>query len=139
MDAPFQTEFSIYLADRPGELAGFLEAAAAAGITFSAIAVADSNGRGCVRLLGRPEERLRELCESMVESGAGPVLESPVVVVPMATGQGFMREISTKLALAGVNVQYAYLAPPENGSPTRCVLRVDNPDAALKAIESIAR
>ncbi len=137
MQAQIKTEFSVYLADRPGELAGVLEAAAAAGVEIMGLVVTESAHRGLVRVLGEPEEALRHVFEAMVETGAGPVVETPVLVVPIQDRPGLIREISAKLALARVNLQYAYCAPAVNGSPSRYVLRVSNAEQARQAIEGI--
>jgi hypothetical protein len=70
------TEFSIYLDQRPGELAGVLDALAAAGVDLLALSVTEHNGRGLIRVLGEPIEQLRAVCESLIDSGVGPVVES---------------------------------------------------------------
>lgn len=138
MDISVATEFSIYLANRPGELAGVLEAAAAAGVELTAIAVSDSSNRGLVRLLGDPEDRLRSVIESLVEAGAGPALETPVLVVPSENRPSLMRDIAAKLALSGVNVLYAYGAPASNGHVGRCILRVSDLSQAQETLAEMA-
>ncbi|MBX3364790.1 MAG: hypothetical protein KF866_08505 [Phycisphaeraceae bacterium] len=138
MDAQVKTEFSIYLADRPGELAGVLEAAAAAGVEVWGLVVTESAHRGLVRVLGDPEDALRHVFEAMVETGAGPVVETPVLVVPIGDRPGLIREIAARLGISRINVQYAYCAPAVNGSPSRYVLRVSNAEQARQAIEGIA-
>jgi hypothetical protein len=137
MNATLQTEFSIYLADRPGELAGVLLAAAEAGVDITSVTVVDQNKRGLLRVLGEPEESLRRVFERMVETGAGPVVETPVLVVAVEDRTGLIREIASRLALSGVNVQYAYGAPRFNGTPGRYVLRVSDITRAREVIESI--
>ncbi len=57
------TEFTIYLAQRPGELAGLLEAIDAAGVDVAGLSVTEYNERGLVRLVGEPEESLRRVME----------------------------------------------------------------------------
>ncbi|MCB9844910.1 MAG: hypothetical protein H6811_02835 [Phycisphaeraceae bacterium] len=138
MESAVHTEFSIYLAHRPGELAGVLEAAAASGIEITAVSVSDQTQRGLVRLMGQPEERLREVLESLVEAGAGPMLEQPVLVIPFDNRPGLFRDVAANLALAGVNVVYAYGAPAINGLPGRCVFRVSDVDRAMATLGSMA-
>ncbi len=138
MDATTRTEFSIYLAHRPGELAGVLEALDAAGAEAQAVCVVDQNNRGLVRILGEPEQRIREVFESLVEAGAGPVVESPVLVVSAENRPGVVRDVAAQLALAGVNVQYAYAAPSVNGKGGRCIFRVSDLDRAVQTLSSMA-
>ncbi len=138
MDATTRTEFSIYLAHRPGELAGVLEALDAAGAEAYAVCVVDQNNRGLVRLLAEPEARVRKVFESLVEAGAGPAIESQVLVVSADNRPGLVRDVAAQLALAGVNVQYAYAAPSLNGEAGRCIFRVSNLDQAVQTLSSMA-
>ena len=130
-------EFSVYLADRPGELAGVLEALAAAGATVTAMAVVEQNGHGVVRILGEPEEAVRRVCESVAETGAGPVAEADVLAVALGLNPGVFRGVAVRLADAKVNVKYAYQSPAHNGTGARCIIRVDEPDRAEAIIREV--
>lgn len=142
MDSTVQTEFSIYLADRPGELAGVLEAARAAGVEIQGLVVGHNHSKGLVRMLGTPEEALRRILEQLVESGAGPCVEAPVVVVPIADRPGLFRELAAELALDDVNLQHAYAIPPrpgsDNGHGMSFVLRVSDVDQTRKTLDRLA-
>jgi hypothetical protein len=127
-------EFSVYLQDRPGELAGVLEAIAASGIQTSGLTVSEVNGRGLVRLLGSPEDGLRTVCEHLCDAGAGPVAEADVLVAELDGRPNGFREIAIRLAAAGINVRYAYQGAQVDGLPGRCVLRVDDMDLAQRTI-----
>ena len=130
-------EFSIYLTDRPGELAGVLEALAAAGATVTALAVVEQNGKGLVRLLGEPEDAVRRVCEGVTDTGAGPVTEVEILAVGLGDNPGVFREVAVRLAAAAVNVRYAYQAPAQHGPPSRCILRVDDADKAESIIREV--
>ncbi len=127
-------EFSVYLQDRPGELAGVLEANAASGAQVTGVTVSEVNGKGLVRLIGYPEEGLRTVCEQLCDAGAGPVAESDVLVAHLEGRPNGFKEIAFHLAAAGINIRYAYFTAQANGSPTTCVIRVDDLDAAEKTI-----
>lgn len=130
-------EFSVYLTDRPGELAGVLEALAAAGAVVTALSVVEQNGKGLVRLLGEPEASVRRVCEGVADTGAGPVTETDVLAVGLGQNPGVFREVAVRLAAAGVNVRYAYQSPSHNGTPARCILRVDDADKAEGIIRGV--
>lgn len=130
------TEFSIYLQQRPGELAGLLDAAHAAGVEVISISTTEHLDRGCVRLLGYPEETLRHVCESMVDAGVGPVVESPVVAVSVEDRPGIVRDLVVLMADNRVNVRYCYFVPPSRVSEkTLCVFRFDEFERAIEIIE----
>ncbi len=130
-------EFSVYLQDRPGELAGVLEAHAAAGVQIAGVSVTEVNGRGLVRLIGHSESGVRKVCEQLCDAGAGPVAEADVVVAHLEDRPNGFLEIALHLAAAGINVRYAYFGAQSNGSPPTCVIRVDDLDAAEAGIRSL--
>ncbi|MEL7474032.1 MAG: hypothetical protein AAGK04_12010 [Planctomycetota bacterium] len=133
------TEFSIYLADRPGELAGVLESLTVAGTHLAGVSVSvDESQRGLARIIGAPEEAMRHVFEGIVDSGAGPVIEAPVLAVDVSDRPSAFRDIAGCLAAQGINVRYAYQTPALNGFPARCVFRVDEPEAATPFVERLA-
>lgn len=131
------TEFSIYLAQRPGELAGLLEASAAAGVNILGLCVTEYKDKGLVRLIAEPEESIRHVCESLVEAGVGPVVESPVVAFDIENRPGALRDVAVGLADARINIQYVYLTSPSPGRASRAVMRVDDLDRATEAINAL--
>ncbi len=130
-------EFSVYLTDRPGELAGILEALAAVGAAVMALSVVENNGKGLVRLLGDPEDAVRGVCEGVTDTGAGPVAEADVLAVSLGDNPGVFREVAGRLADARVNVRYMYQSPAHNGTEARCILRVDDPEKAEAIIREV--
>jgi hypothetical protein len=130
------TEFSIYLQQRPGELAGLLDAAAVAGVEIISISTTEHLDRGCARLLGHPEEALRAVCESMADAGVGPVVEAPVVGISVEDRPGVVRDLTVLMADNRINVRYCYFVPPSKVSPhTLCVFRFDEHEKAIELIE----
>ncbi|MBL4590409.1 MAG: hypothetical protein JKY96_00470 [Phycisphaerales bacterium] len=129
------TEFSIYLQQRPGELAGVLDAATAAGVEIFSISTTEHLDRGCVRVLGHPEDALRHVCESLVDAGIGPVVEAPVVAVSVTDRPGVVRDLAVMMADNRVNVRYCYLTPGDKAYPqAMCVFRFDEHDRAMEVI-----
>lgn len=130
------TEFSIYLQQRPGELAGLLDAAQAAGIDIFSISTTEQLDRGCARLLGHPEQALRQVFESMVDAGVGPVVEAPVVAISVEDRPGVVRELAVLMADNRINVRYCYFVPPSQiNARTMCVFRFDEHHSAIDLIE----
>jgi len=129
------TEFSIYLQQRPGELAGVLEAAQLAGVEILSVSTAEHLDRGCVRLIGHPVDALRQVCERLVETGVGPVVESPVLGVEIDNRPAAVRDLAVLMADNRVNVRYCYLVPPIGGQGSAlCVFRLDEHERALDII-----
>ena len=130
-------EFSVYLQQRPGELAGVLDAAKAAGVRVFSVSTTEYQDRGCVRLLGTPEAALRQMCESLVDAGIGPVVEAPVVVVGVEDKPAAIRDLSVMMADNRINIRYCYLIPGVQGiEPTIegpvCVFRFDEHEKSIE-------
>lgn len=131
------TEFSIYLQQRPGELAGVLDAAQLAGVEVHSVSTAEHLDRGCVRLIGTPEEALRDVCERLVEAGVGPVVESPVLGVEIENRPGVVRDLALLMADNKVNVRYCYIIPPVGGNGTAvCIFRLDEHEKAMDIVRN---
>ncbi|MFK7760101.1 MAG: hypothetical protein AB8C13_09145 [Phycisphaerales bacterium] len=129
------SEFSVYLQQRPGELAGVLDAAKAAGVQIISISTTEHQERGCVRLIGTPEAALRQTCESLSDAGLGPVVESPVVGVGIENRPGVIRDLSVLMADNRLNIRYCYLVPQAAGiEGALCVLRFDEHERAMELI-----
>ncbi len=129
------TEFSIYLQQRPGELAGVLDAAQLAGIEILSVSTAEHLDRGCVRLIGHPEAALREICERLIEAGVGPVVEAPVMGVEIDNRPAVVRDLAVLMADNRVNVRYCYLVPPIGGQGSAlCVFRLDEHERAMEIV-----
>lgn len=141
MDVARVPEFNIYLADRPGELAGVLEALAAAGAKVTALSVVETgtgdDRRGLVRLIGEPVEAIRRVCEGVADTGAGPVAETEVLLVSLGEHPGRFREVAVKLADAKVNVRYVYQCPMAGSGGATCVLRVEDPAKAEEIVREL--
>jgi hypothetical protein len=129
------TEFSIYLQQRPGELAGLLEAMLVAGVEVISISTTEHLDRGCARILGYPEETVRAVCESMVEVGVGPVVEAPVIGISVEDRPGVVRDLTVLMADNRINVRYCYFVPASRVSEeTLCVFRFDEHEKAIEVI-----
>ena len=131
------TEFSIYLQQRPGELAGLLDAANAAGVEIISVSTTEHLDRGCARLLGHPESALRGVCESMVDAGVGPVVEAPVIGISVEDRPGIVRDLTVLMADKRINVRYCYFVPASRVSgKAMCVFRFDEHQIAIDHIEN---
>lgn len=136
MNTHIATEFAIYLTDKPGQLAGLLEALAVGGAEVHGVSVGEYRDRICVRIVGSTEEQIRRVCESLVESGVGPMVEAHVLLVDIDQKPDALREIACVLADHRVNIEYIYLCPGENDRPTRAAVRVADAHAASEAINN---
>ncbi|MEM1328961.1 MAG: hypothetical protein AAGG07_00220 [Planctomycetota bacterium] len=132
-----QTEFTVYLDDRPGALAGLLESCTAAGVTVEALAVHTHEGKGVTRLLGTPPEAMREAMDHLMDAGVGPIVDAEVLTVTLNGRPNAFRDLAAAFAGKNVNILYGYLAPPVGETPARSILRVADLDAAEQIVQSL--
>lgn len=109
-------------ADRPGELAGVVQALSRSGVNIEGIAEIE----GCVHVLARDPGAVRNALRSRGYQIDG---ELEVIVLPMPDRPGELAMILQRLAEAEVNVRFTYLA-----TDTRVVIGTDDVTRAREAI-----
>ena len=110
-------------ADRPGELAGVVQALSRAGVNVEGLAEVD----GVVHVLARDPNAARAALRS---SGYPIEGEVEVLVLPMPDRPGELSMIMQRLADAAVNVRFVYLA-----TETRVVIGVNDITQARQVLD----
>jgi hypothetical protein len=109
--------------DRPGALAALVQALSQAGVNIEGIAEIE----GVVHVLARDPSAARSALRS---SGYAIDGELEVMVLPMPDRPGELAMIMQRLADAGVNVRFAYMA-----TETRVVIGADDVTRARQALD----
>jgi hypothetical protein len=111
-------------ADRPGELAKVIETLSRSGVNIEGVTEVE----GLVHVLARDPSAAR----SALRAG-GYIIEGEleVLVLPMSDRPGELSMVMQRLAEAGVNLRFVYLA-----TETRVVVGVDDISRARAAVES---
>jgi hypothetical protein len=112
-------DLTIYLDDRPGELARLGEVLGTAGVNIEGFcAVTSGGGRGEIHvLIDDATDAFTALAAADIEVAS----EQEVAVVPVDDQPGALGDASRRLGNAGVNVTLAYLA-----TETRLVFAADD-------------
>ncbi len=110
-------------ADRPGELAGVVQALSSAGVNIEGIAEVE----GVVHVLARDPNAARTALRSGGYTIEGEV---EVLVLPLPDRPGELSMIMQRLADASVNVRFVYLA-----TETRVVIGVDDITQARQVLD----
>jgi hypothetical protein len=110
-------------ADRPGELSRVVETLSRSGVNIEGLTEVD----GLVHVLARDPTSARSALRA-----AGYIIEGEleVLVLPMSDRPGELSMVMQRLAEAGVNLRFVYLA-----TETRVVIGVDDISRARAAIE----
>ena len=112
--------------DQPGTLASIGEALGNAGVNIEGMCATTAGGRGTLHLLVEDAGAARSALE-----GAGFQVEGErdVLVTDIEDRPGETGKLARKLADAGVNVEFAYLA-----TRTRAVIGADDVEKARSAL-----
>jgi len=122
------TDLTVYLDDRPGELARLGALLAEAGVNIEGLcAVTSGGGRAEVHVLVND---LPASFEALMGSGIEIVEEREVVVVPLDDRPGALAQVARKLEEAEVNITLSYLA-----TNTRLVIATEDVPAAVAALK----
>ena len=126
------TQLAVFLANRPGALARVCDALAKAEININALATSDTVDHTVVRMLvSDPTKALMLLGEAGVLA-----LETEVLMVETANQPGVLAKIAERLAEAGVNIEYVYLAGGRDAEKGLIVLRPSDIEKAERALRN---
>jgi len=123
------TEFSVRLANRPGQLASLTRLMADAGVEIEALATVADNGHSHVRLVVQNAARVRRLfmnADLMFD-------EREILDMFLPRGAGSLAHMVEGLARSGVNIDSMYLLHT-SAEGYHLAVTVDDADTALRAI-----
>ena len=127
-----ETQFSIFLINKPGVLGNLLDELDKAKINILALTVMDSVEHGVLRIVGGSAEKTRKL----LAAENATFNETQVLCVNLPNKVGAFADVARKLADAHVNVAYAYCTAGARGGRTTGILKVADVKKALKVLKS---
>ena len=124
-------QLSVFLENKPGQLELPIKALSEAGISISALCLADTQEFGILRLIAADHEGARAAL-----AAAGVVVnECEVLAIEVPDHPGGLGSILAALDGAGVNVEYMYAFALGNKGRATMVFRFDQPDAAIEILK----
>lgn len=127
-----QTQFSIFMVNKPGVLAQILREVAAAKINIIALTMTDSFEHGVMRLVGGNIEKVREVLQKLNLQFS----ETDVLCVNLPNHAGALAVVTEKLAEQHINISYAYCTAGARGGKTTGVLKVADVTKAMKVLQN---
>lgn len=125
-----QKQLSVFLENRPGNLARACSILSDANISILAMAIHDTMDNAVVRfLVDNPTKALLLLEEEELY-----VMEHNVVVLEILNQKGELTRICQCLAQADINIGYAYCTARPDQHSGCLVLKTDNPERALEIL-----
>ena len=124
------TQLSVFLENRPGQLAAAVRTISEAGVNLRALSLADTKDFGLLRLIVDDIPKAKQ-----VLSERSIVLETPVIAARMDDVSGALDHILQLLETTQINVEYMYAFTGAAAGSAYVVLRVDDADTAEKALK----
>ncbi len=125
------TQLSVFLENRPGQLAAAIRRISDAGVNLRALSLADTKDFGLLRLIVDDLPRAKA-----VLSEHSIVLETPVIAVRMDDEAGALNHILQLLETTNINVEYMYAFTGAAAGSAYVVLRVDDAPSAETALRN---
>ncbi|NLK40811.1 MAG: ACT domain-containing protein [Planctomycetes bacterium] len=125
------TQFSIFMINKPGVLARILNELANAKINIVAMTMMDSMEHGVMRLVGTAKERIREVLNKLNLQYS----ETDVLCLNLPNKAGAFADVTEKLAKAHINIAYAYCTAGARGGRTTAVVKVADVKKAMKVLQ----
>ena len=127
------TQLAVFLGNRPGALSRVCRELAEAEINIHALATSDTIDHAVVRMVvSDPTKALMILGERGVLA-----LENDVLMIESNNQPGTLASIADRLAKAGINIEYAYLASSPKAEQGLMILRPSNVEKAERALRDL--
>ena len=124
-------QISIFLENKPGQLAGICRALAKAEVNIATLSLADSADFGIVRMIVDDHVKGARV---LTEAGFA-VRETEVVTVTVPDRPGGMAELMEKIDSAGLDVKYSYAYALGHGEKAILVFRFNDNAKAEEALK----
>lgn len=128
-----QTQFSIFLVNKPGVLAAVTGALAKHKINLRALSLSDSGEHGVLRVVAEDTSAIREVLKRTQDRWT----ETDVLVIQLDNHPGSFARVAEALANEHVNILYAYCTGGAPRGKTTAVFKVADLKKAEKVVQAM--
>jgi len=127
-----QTQFSIYLINKPGVLAAVAAALAKAKVNILALALMDSGEHGTLRIVCDDADSARKVLAKTHDRWT----ETEVLSLELTNEPGAFANVARQLAEEHVNITYAYITGGAPGGHSTAVFKLADLKKAQKVLKA---
>jgi hypothetical protein len=120
METRTDTQFSVFLVNKPGVLAQVTKALADGKVNVVAMTLVDSQEHGVLRVVADEPARAREVLRKLNL----PMTETDVLCLDLSNRPGALADVATVLGQNHVNINYAYCTSGAPGGRTTGIFKV---------------
>ena len=125
-----QTQFSVFLVNKPGVLAGVTTALAKAKVNLVALTLTDSVEQGVLRIVTDDVASTRDVLSRTHDRWT----ETDVLTLELQNRPGAFATVTERLASQHINISYAYCTGGAKGGRTTAVFKVADLKKAQKVL-----
>ena len=130
-EARVQTQFSVFLVNKPGVLAQVTRALAQQKLNLLAMTLVDSQEHGVLRFVAESAGDAREVLKKL----GLPTTETEVLVLDLSNRPGALADVAGKLGENHININYAYCTSGAPGGRTTGIFKVADLNKAQKVLK----
>ena len=119
-------QFTLYMENKPGELARITKKIEAAKINIEGISVANSADVALVQLVVNRAGAMRRI----LDAAGIPFTVQQVASLPLENRPGALARLSARLAARGININYVYATANDCRHKCKSFVVISTPDAA---------
>ncbi len=129
-----ETQFSIFLVNKPGVLAQVTSALAKAKVNMIAMTLVDSSEHGVLRIVCTDEAgKVRRVLGRAHDQ----FTETEVLALDISNKPGVFAAVADKLAAEHININYAYCTGGARGGKTTAIFKVADLNKALRVLKPV--
>jgi len=125
-------QVSVFLENKPGRLANVLLALAREKVNVVALTIMDSHDNSVLRLVTSDTPRTQRVLQALNTQFS----ETDVLMVELRNQPGALAHVCEQLALAHVNIDYAYISSGGKNGKVFGVFKVSNIQKATQALSA---
>jgi len=129
-DVRSETQFSVFLVNKPGILARVCQCLANEKVNIVALSMMDSSEHGVLRMVVEDPPRARQALAGLDV----PSTETQVLVALLPNRPGALADVVERLSRAHINVNYAYCTAGARGGKSLGVFRVSDLNKAMAVL-----
>lgn len=126
------TQLAVFLENKPGALARMCRALEEEQVNILGLTVSDTVDHSVIRMVVSDTRKALHILEQRNVL----VVESDVIMMENDNKPGGLATVAEKLAKAGINIEYAYLANGPRNRKGMLFLRPGNVEQALKTLSA---
>lgn len=124
------TQFSVFLVNKPGVLARVVQHLAGHKVNIVAMSMMDSTEHGVLRMVAEDPSGARSALQELDL----PKTETEVLAATLPNRPGALADVVERLAADHINVHYAYCTTGASGGKTVGIFKVSSMPKALKVL-----